>query len=1363
MTNKPTIPQILLIPTLPAKAEESDASQIVAQEIKGIKEILGPSVADEEFKLHVLGEDLSSKTLLTQHSLKDVSVVHIHAYHTRAGAWTVGTSSDHIAIPTATLYRQLSQVRNLQLCILTGLEKDDPVVELLEAQVPILLVLGKELNPTSIVEMYYRLLLRGRSLRQAFQELGYKGYKGLKQIEVSLHPKDRHLVWDKKLYGAFPAWRKALIVRGQSRRLLSWRLRNPLLQKGIVRKLEPTKKAEVDTSPVIKQPESKKQPTENVTPPPSPKETKPKVVTEQPVVKAPPPKVATPKAKSATPPPIKEEKPKEKKEVKTTQANPVTSKATKAKTPTTTTYKPKVRDFTPKKEKRPSTPATKDNSQKLQERKTPNPLTSKETKKASVNPKAKPIKKKAGPIATPVKGPRQKRQTRLTWVAMVLLLLGAGGGIYFYYGDGWGANGAAAIASPCPFPADEVQYCVLVAPFHEKGTCTNGQPELETDIVRMLKSLKTQEGIRLMVRYEPSLCLAETDDLSSYLSACHTDLVIAGTWQSGISPQDLSLKIQYATKNTYQERIFLDGKGARTEFQGPLPGALTDVVLGDLKNLIYWASAIKQQRAGYYDDAVATLEKIDQDRQKIKPLVIFMLTQGLIKGGRYQRALDKFEELLVEEPQNASYYSDRGAIWEQMEWYTRAMADYNQALSLDPENTNIKVSRGLLFAKLGQHQAALQEINELLEKYQDVAALYTYKGQVYEGMNNYSAALQNYEKALSFDVQNADVLFQKAHVLDALDRKDEAAQVIEQILLIEPQHTEANLFEGQMLSKDRLWEEAIESYNLVIARYPSGQAFVARARAFETLDNTAAALDDLAEAVKVQPTLAEAWRMSGKLLGKSGRNREAVEKLSRAIDLRAGNAEIYCLRAQIYTQSSEYNKASADYTQALEIAPNLAKAYYGRAILNLEKGNQPAALQDVAEAIRLAPSDPAPLLVRARIYNELEEDEKASADIRRVITLNPNEPDAYFFRGLVTLRKGDTKAAEVDFERAISLGGASIDAALYLGDAARKDKQWRRALSYYNQAVELAPASAAPYRKRSQYFVELNQYKDALADYNTLMELQESPDLTDYLQRGRIFEALGKHNEALIDYNKALRLSPDRADIHCQKGSLYLSTGKLNKAQEELAKAMKLDPTSAMPYYFKGLLHLNPKPETNDPEKALAAFDQAILLDSTFADAYNKKGELLLKEEVYDEALKYLRKAIRLDDTHADAYTNLAHIARKAGNYALAMDQYTRAITCNPAQPDALYYRGFLHALNGNYSLALADINKSLEVKPGDGLRYGTLAKIYAQMRNKSDMLTYLKLALENGYPAFELKKDPAFSPYQNEAEFQALVGTVDS
>ncbi|MEO1803818.1 MAG: tetratricopeptide repeat protein [Bacteroidota bacterium] len=1362
MTNKPTIPQILLIPTLPSKAEESDASQIVDQEIKGIKEILETSVADEELKLQVLGENIPSKTLLTQNSLKDVSVVHIHAYHTREGAWTVGTSSDHIAIPTATLYRQLSQVRNLQLCILTGLEKDDPVVELLEAQVPILLVLGKELNPTSIVEMYYRLLLRGRSLRQAFQELGYKGYKGLKQIEVSLHPKDRHLVWDKKLYGAFPTWRKALIVRGQARRLLSWRLRNPLLQKGIVRKLEPTQKTEEKIPPAIKQAESKRQPIEKVTPPP-PKETKPKAVTEQPVVKTTSSKVATPKAEAVTPPPVKVNNPKITKDAKTKQAEPVTPKTPKKKAPTTTTYKPKVRDFTPKKEKQSTTTAKKNPRPNIQDPKAPNPLISKDAKKAPVGPKAKPKKKKSAPIATPVKGPKQKRQTRLTWVAMILLLLGAGGGTYFYYGDTWGANGAAAIASPCPFPADEVQYCVLVAPFHEEGTCSNGQPELETDIVRMLKSLKTKEGIRLMVRYEPSLCLEETDDLSSYLSACHTDLVIAGTWQSGISPQDLSLKVQYATKNTYQERLFLDGKGARTEFQGPLPGLLTDVVLGDLKNLVYWASAIKQQRAGYFDDAVATLEKIDQDRQKIKPLVIFMLTQGLIQGGRYQRALDKFEELLAEEPQNATYYSDRAAIWEQMEWYTKAMADYNQALSLDPENTNIKVSRGLLFAKLGQHQAALQEINELLEKYQDVAALYTYKGQVYEGMKNYRAALQNYEKALSFDAQNADVLFQKAHVLDALDRKEEAAQVIEQILLIQPQHTEANLFEGDMLSNERLWEEAIESYNLVIARYPSGQAFVARANAFDALDNTAAALDDLAEATKIQPTLAEAWRMSGKLLGESGRNREAVEKLSRAIDLRAGNAEIYCLRAQIYTQASEYNKASADYTQALEIAPNLAKAYYGRAILNLEKGNQPAALQDVAEAIRLAPSDPTPLLVRARIYSELAEDEKASEDIRRVIALNPNEPDAYFFRGLVTLRKGDAKAAEVDFERAISLGGASIDAALYLGDAALKDKQWPRALSYYNQAVELAPASAAPYRKRSQYFVALKQYKDALADYNTLMEFQESPDLTDYLQRGRIYEALGKHNEALIDYNKALRLSPDRADIHCQKGSLYLSTGKLNKAQEELAKAMKLDPTSAMPYYFKGLLHLDPKPETNDSEKALTAFDQAILLDSTFADAYNKKGELLLKEEVYDEALKYLRKAIRLDDTHADAYTNLAHIARKAGNYALAMDQYSRAITCNPAQPDALYYRGFLHALNGNYSLALADINKSLEVKPGDGLRYGTLAKIYAQMRNKSDMLTYLKLALENGYPAFELKKDPAFSPYQNEAEFQALVGTVDS
>jgi tetratricopeptide (TPR) repeat protein len=60
----------------------------------------------------------------------------------------------------------------------------------------------------------------------------------------------------------------------------------------------------------------------------------------------------------------------------------------------------------------------------------------------------------------------------------------------------------------------------------------------------------------------------------------------------------------------------------------------------------------------------------------------------------------------------------------------------------------------------------------------------------------------------------------------------------------------------------------------------------------------------------------------------------------------------------------------------------------------------------------------------------------------------------------------------------------------------------------------------------------------------------------------------------------------------------------------------------------------------------MAAFEQAIRLDPTYAPAYNNRGGAFYKLKRYDEALAAYEQAIRLDPTCASAFNSKEKLQR---------------------------------------------------------------------------------------------------------------------
>ena len=121
----------------------------------------------------------------------------------------------------------------------------------------------------------------------------------------------------------------------------------------------------------------------------------------------------------------------------------------------------------------------------------------------------------------------------------------------------------------------------------------------------------------------------------------------------------------------------------------------------------------------------------------------------------------------------------------------------------------------------------------------------------------------------------------------------------------------------------------------------------------------------LTEVIQRNPNDAQAYNMRGSVLGRAGRNQEALADFDKAIALDANYAQAYANRGQVHRQMKQLDLALADYNKALAIDQNYAAAYLGRGQVYRAQGRALDALNDYNRAIQMTPTTGRPTTIAA--------------------------------------------------------------------------------------------------------------------------------------------------------------------------------------------------------------------------------------------------------------------------------------------------------------------------------------------------------------------------------------------------------------
>jgi parallel beta-helix repeat protein len=147
----------------------------------------------------------------------------------------------------------------------------------------------------------------------------------------------------------------------------------------------------------------------------------------------------------------------------------------------------------------------------------------------------------------------------------------------------------------------------------------------------------------------------------------------------------------------------------------------------------------------------------------------------------------------------------------------------------------------------------------------------------------------------------------------------------------------------------------------------------------------------------------------------------AIEDLTNALQIDPNDAAAYSERGRAYLSTNKYHEAFADFDKAVNLEPKEEVYYYNRGLAceSLEEYTQ--ATSDFTKAITLKPDYAHPYLGRGDVYYKMKRYNDAVKEYTEAIRLDPKSSEAYRSRGDAYSRLGLEEQAKMDYAKAKEL------------------------------------------------------------------------------------------------------------------------------------------------------------------------------------------------------------------------------------------------------------------------------------------------------------------------------------------------------
>ena len=424
-------------------------------------------------------------------------------------------------------------------------------------------------------------------------------------------------------------------------------------------------------------------------------------------------------------------------------------------------------------------------------------------------------------------------------------------------------------------------------------------------------------------------------------------------------------------------------------------------------------------------------------------------------------------------------------------------------------------------------------------------------------------------------------------------------------------------------------------------------------------------------------------------------------------------------------EDGESEKALAAFEKVLNVDPGEVDLATRVAFLLTEQGDYPRAIDILKDAVKAQPDQADPYLQLAYIYAKyLKKMGPAVGYAEQAVALAPSDMDGYQRLCEVQLAAGDRKGARRTLDRAAGVQtndpsfwtqlGKLYLALLLQNDNKLKPADLQKVNAVFHKALALAQNDASVLKDTADYFAATQQVKDAIPLYLRVLELQPN----DSNAREKLATGFLLTNQR----GKAIQMLQEIIQQHPEQYQPYNLLGKvLEEDGDALFKDKKIQEAQA------------------EYKKAVAAYEQSLLINSSQPNNYLRLGELLVSR-VHDNnrAVRLLQEARR----HFPASPQLTYLLAIALSEAQQPQQsvatFEEALHESEAAGDGMANDRFFFEYGaaadraGLYDKASELFKKSIELNPSEAAEaYNYLGFMWADQNTHLDEAeSYIKKAL---------------------------------
>ena len=315
-------------------------------------------------------------------------------------------------------------------------------------------------------------------------------------------------------------------------------------------------------------------------------------------------------------------------------------------------------------------------------------------------------------------------------------------------------------------------------------------------------------------------------------------------------------------------------------------------------------------------------------------------------------------------------------------------------------------------------------------------------------------------------------------------------------------------------------------------------------------------------------------------------------------------------------------------------------------------------------------------------------------------------------------------------------------------------EEFEEIIQHYLENGKVALAKKATKMGLEQHPTSTNLKLFQVEMYIFENELQRAEEILDelyileksneeiYIQKANVYSRRDEHKKAITLLEKALEITMDVTDVLSLLGMEYLFMEDFENAKYYFIKCLEqdeqdysalyniiycfdyLEQHEAAIDYLNEFLNKSPYCEVawhqvgkqyyilEEYEKALAAFDFAIISDDRFIGAYLEKGKVLERLKQYDRAIESYSITLGLDEPTSFALLRIGKCYEKLENHELALQFYTKCV-----EEDTLLDKGWIaitdfYFRKKNYQKALYYIEKAINIDTENVLYWKRYAKI---------------------------------------------------